>query len=651
MPACAQTFDSTFIKSNLLKNKYEIDTEAAAVILLDEKYIEIMPVPGLHGLAFRVEEHIHKIIKFLRSSSLGEANVKIICSGNAKDNTYEIKGTTYNYTGSDVVKTGINKTDVYLKEINSDKYELDFSFPEVKVGSVLEYSYDLYSPVGLLLPKWEIQEEFPKLVSTYKVSCPGNFAFTTISHVGERCIEYPSVENAFKSPDSFCYVNTSENALFGLSNFWLRRNVPAVRQEPYVQNPSNYRDNLILQLTAFMSGNGLKRFDDSWEKLNQEMLKSDRFACLKNNNFFLDELIDSITRSAPFLPDTRKAIYKYVRANFTCAEEYDIFTKRSLLDIYRSRQGSNAEINLLLCTMLLHAGIDAAPIILGTTGHISPTTIFPVLDRFNYLACAVNVDGGYIMLDASDKNNIYGSLPVNCYNGYARIIKKEGIGVTLTSSVLKDKTIFAVKIFEVTDTSAKVEINQKMGLIRSSVLRKEWAKNEKAKKEYLDDVEQGLPMNCVISETIVAHQENPDTNLFITFSGKIKLDSTAGTLFINADWIKNIRQNPFSATTRTMPVEFPYLSQFQYHLNISLPASMEPVDIPATSSISMDSSAMTYEKIYTYFQDMHTLTVNSSFNVNTPVFPTDDYDKIRSFFQNMMKRENEIVTLKKSDKK
>ncbi len=643
-----------FIKENLSKNLYRIDTEAAAVILYESKSIAI--TKEIHGseYSYKQNEHVYKVVKFLKSSALSAANVHVYFPENDLKNYMDgLKGKTYNLDGKEIRETELLKGDVYRKEIRKNLFEMSFSFPGVKAGSIIEYSYNIISPVRRVLPKWDIQEEYPKLISTYRISYPLDYEFTSIQHISARIKEYPFEKDAINGVDSFCHVLTKpqfpENPVV---SFWLRRNVPAIKEEPYVVNLPNHVENMVLQLTGYMSYGGMNHIDNSWAKLDEELLKKDGFGTVNNKNNFLDEVVDSIKKSNPLAFNTTRAIYSYVRSNFNCSGEHNnVYSKRKLQEVYYMKQGTTAELNMLLCALLVHADIDAAPMILGTTGEMSPSQVFPAIDRFNYLACAVKTDSDYILLDASDKNNQYGVLPQNCYNGYARILKEEGAGIELSTELIKDKTVVGIKISAMTDTSAKIEITQKMGLMQSASLRRSWEKDDQKKQDYLDREIHELPENLTITGKMISNDQNPDTNIVINLSGNLKFDKDVNAFYFNSVMIKNMSQNPFKSTVRKLPIEFPYQAQYQYYLSIALPPNLEPVDLPKPTETNLDDGAMVYRKSCSYYADMHTLTVNSTFNLNVTSYPADFYDPIRTFFQNMIKQDNEIITLKKTDKK
>jgi len=645
-----EEFNSKLIKEYLAKDKFEIDTEADAIILYESRTSEISVETGISSYYYKQLEHVHKIIKIIKSSALKEANVRILYREDGiRGFIYQIEAKTYNLSGNEVKETGLKKDDIYRKQVNGNLYELGFALPGVVEGSIIDYSYDHISPLNDFIPKWEIQGDYPVLLNIFRLKYPPRFEFTAISHVYEPMKEYKSEADCLAGNEAFCHYSSSFNINDFKTNFWLRRNIPATKNEPYIHNLANYVENLYLQPTGYLTETGMKYFENSWPKVDEQLMKSELLKSITKRNSFLDDVLDSIANNCHH--DTVRAIYNFVRAHFKSTDEMGIGSKKELKEVFRDHLGNSAEINALLCAMLTRAEIDASPLLLGTTGHVSPIAEFPVAERFNFLACIVQHDSGYTLLDASDKNNIYGQLPPDCYNGYARIIGKTGTGIVLSPQQLKDNSVTSIRITAMTDTGASIEIIQKLGLIRSEDLRKSWEKEEKKKKEYLDNYIREMPSGFNITKSGIDNKDNPDTNIVMTMKGTLHLDPQAGILYLNSVLIKNLTQNPFKATVRTLPVEFPYQSQYQYVLSIQLPEDMEPENLPPPAITDLENGALILKKTYGYYTGMHTVSVNSTFNVNSLNYPVGYYDEIRRFFQEMIKKDNEVLSIKKIAKK
>ncbi len=80
-----------------------------------------------------------------------------------------------------------------------------------------------------------------------------------------------------------------------------------------------------------------------------------------------------------------KSIYSYVKNNFTCLPDDDIYIN-SLYDINKSHKGSVAELNMLVIALLRLSNIHADPVILSTRDYGMHPVKYPVLEKMNYVS-------------------------------------------------------------------------------------------------------------------------------------------------------------------------------------------------------------------------------------------------------------------------
>ncbi|MBW7892486.1 MAG: hypothetical protein H3C48_15965, partial [Chitinophagaceae bacterium] len=97
--------------------------------------------------------------------------------------------------------------------------------------------------------------------------------------------------------------------------------------------------------------------------------------------------------------------------------------------------------NLLLAAMMKQQGIEAYPVLLSTRDHGYTNELYPLINRFNYVVCAVKIEGIYYYLDATSPLIGFNYLPGYCYNGHARIIMPETSNATyFGADSLKEKS-------------------------------------------------------------------------------------------------------------------------------------------------------------------------------------------------------------------
>ncbi|MEI8278598.1 MAG: DUF3857 and transglutaminase domain-containing protein [Bacteroidota bacterium] len=518
--ANALEIDKKFIRDNLEKSNYSIDSEASAVVLYENRTMRGLEEHGHQHYGFTQKETIHKVIRVLKNDALSLANVHIQFYYDDIYNYVSIlKAVTYTLENGTVVESSLDKKDVYNKNIIKDVYGVHFSLPSVKPGSIIEYTYEIVTNHIYRAYSWYIQSEYPKLLTEFETSYSDRFEFTAISNIAESEKKYPTTLDAELGTEDYCH---GKDVTYSTGNhntaFWLRRNVPALRMEPFMRNINIYKEKVELQMTGYFIDDKHERFANSWSKQNDEIWNKQKLdKAINGSNKFLHEIVDSISQLEPSILGKTKAIYNYVRSNIKCIKSNDkrFPSEFALKSVFEKKEGKIYDINLLLTAMLVHAGVDASPMLISTTAEIPQNEIFPVMDRIDYLVAAVMIDTANVYLDATNKNNPFGVLSTHCYNGFSWILGEKGQGILLIPEAIREKTKIAARVYDMNDTSASIEIIERFGPIRSAGYRRTWASNDKSKEKYIDDIEHSFSSNITLLNSEVLNENNPDTNLII----------------------------------------------------------------------------------------------------------------------------------------
>ena len=171
----SQTTTDSFnyrVDLNELKMKtYEKDSTANALVLYE------------YGNSFIEQSHFNLVteekhkIKILNQEGFDKATITIYLYNNerASEKVKNIVATTYNLIDGKVTKTKLDaKKDVFNEKYDKNYTLVKFTMPNVKLGSVITYSYTLTSPFKFKYKGWNFQSNIPKLYSEYRTSIPGN---------------------------------------------------------------------------------------------------------------------------------------------------------------------------------------------------------------------------------------------------------------------------------------------------------------------------------------------------------------------------------------------------------------------------------------------------------------------------------------------
>ncbi len=642
LPATASDIvDDAFVKEHLNIGRYSIDTGASAVILFEKEEYRIFT--DNKGVLKR-KVVVTRVIKLLNEDAFYLSKMGVFCFNDA---AAPIEGATYNLVDGIVEKTELKKRNLDRKDIGDGLSAITFVMPQIKRGCIIAYTYQQASTIMPRLCSWHIQGEYPKLESQFSVTCPPlTVEYKPIRTTKLYPVQYKSIKQAQGSDDAFaCVGSTDKNG--NVTNLWIRRNVSAFKEEPYIANRNNYKEvhELYLVSLRFSDDNTWDNFNSViWQKMG---LGSD----LNDPKLFFLLTLDSLAKPGMSENEKMLHIYYYVRNNFKAVSGEERREKNTdLKALWYNRSGTIGEINLLLTSMLLKAKLHANILLISTTEYESPNKNVPVSEQMNYVACAVMVDNKVVFLDASEKYNIPGVLPSKCYNGFAWAVGERGYGVMLDPVLLANKEHFNARVYGFTGNTAKIEIRYKKGEVECARLRNHWAKRSGAKGEYLDELKRRLPKGIEITSETVEHAADTDGDMEIRLSGTWRFNTATDVFSLQHNFAGVFNDNPFTSPVRKFPVEFRERSDYVANLVIELPNNFVPEGNLAPINISNDSLGFGYKRTTNYIPQSKMMTVSSSLNMKRTRFELTEYASLRGFFEQVVIDNSKLLVFKKKVK-
>lgn len=151
-----------------------LDSNANAIIIAD---IGSSEFEGNNKGWFKLVYRRHKRIKILNKNGFDAAAISIYLytDGQDAERIKELKANTYSVEGDKVITTSIESKSVFEERVSKNLIEKKFTFPAVKVGSIIEYTYTMESDFMFNLQPWSFQSEYPCILSEYEVKIPDFF--------------------------------------------------------------------------------------------------------------------------------------------------------------------------------------------------------------------------------------------------------------------------------------------------------------------------------------------------------------------------------------------------------------------------------------------------------------------------------------------
>ncbi|HET9825549.1 MAG TPA: DUF3857 domain-containing protein, partial [Chitinophagaceae bacterium] len=432
-------------------NSPVVDSNSEAVILADIGTCEFI---GNNKGWFSVIYTKFKRVKICNKNGFPAATVSILLykSGNLDEKVKELKGATYNLVNGAVVRTELDDKTIFDDALDKNHLEKKFTFPAVKEGSIIEFSYQMESEFMFLLPSWKFQGRYPCLWSSYEIRVPSIFNYMILkqgdlNYFINSTDQKSKVYNVTKQPDQ-SYPPEYDKVYAVNTNViiknWVMKDVPAMHVQDYTSSIENYVSKLEFQLSEYrFPDEPIEKKMKDWQMVSKEMIKDEDFGrpIAEDNPWVADELKNIQTGG---LADEEKArnIFAYVRDHYTCIQDHGIFLSNNmnLKSIIKKRSGSVSDLNLLMISMLRQSGLTVSPVILCTKEQGRINAQYPMLEQFDYVICQVKINGHDYYLDASDRYLGFGRLESKCYNGMARVINDEAPAVDFNADDLKESS-------------------------------------------------------------------------------------------------------------------------------------------------------------------------------------------------------------------
>jgi hypothetical protein len=607
---------------------YPQDTSASAVVLTDygEVYLSINDVAS--SLVF--ERHIR--IKILTKEGLNYANAQIPLyhAGSLEERVASLKASTYNLENGRIVESKMGKEGIFKEKFNRNINLHKFTLPNVKEGSVIEYSYKINSEALANFPDWTFQRDIPIRHSEFWAIIP-EFLFFEKYMQGYVSAEYEPVPKNY--PD---YSATGHH--------WTIKNVPAFKEEPFMTSEEDYISRVKFALSHIsFPGRAVVEIMGSWGKLNSQLIEDPDFGKAISGNSFLKKIVDEVTAGKTDPLQKIEAIHQYVKQSVEWTGEKDKYAD-SFKKVMESKKGTAADINLLLASMLEKADINVEPILLSTRDHGFIRRSYPMSEQFNYVICLVTLpDNKTVFLDATNKFLPVNVLPEYCLNGEGMVVSEARNRWINIETKTKAKTIINSE-FTLGEAG---ELKGKLQFIRDGydacAARKSYS--SKGEDTYIKDFLSGKTWE--VGKTQFENIEDPKVTLKETHELTLPehTESSGDVIYINPFVTGGVDHNPFKSEERMYPVDFGSQKEKMHMFKLVLPEGYVFDEIPQSKVFMLPDNAARYT--FNVIQSGNTLNILSNLQINRNMFLQNEYPMLREFYNQVLAKQAEQIVVKK----
>ncbi|MDP4238803.1 MAG: hypothetical protein Q8904_04950 [Bacteroidota bacterium] len=116
-------------------------------------------------------------------------------------------------------------------------------------------------------------------------------------------------------------------------------------------------------------------------------------------------------------------------------------------------------------------------------------------------------------------------------------------------------------------------------------------------------------------------------------------------LFINPLLFDKYTENPFKAEQRVYPVDFTTPIEKVQLFTLELPAGYSIDKLPQNTKMSLPENTANFQMLSSVNENK--VQVLFKFNVNKPIFYQAEYQNLRAFFDELVKKQSEMLIIKK----
>jgi hypothetical protein len=602
-----------------------IDSTAGALVLFDYGVVTF-------DYSFNIVLERHIRIKIFNSSEFDRADVKIPYA--VGDRVQGLKIASYNLESGKVVETDVKRKETFDEKVNDDVRQMRFSIPNVREGSVIEYTYSVNYGSWQSLPTWYFQKDIPSLQSEYIVKLPEYFEYRQ-SFSGFVPLEINS-----KKYENGRYQNA--NFRVDVQRF-VAINIPAFVEEPYISNKDNYISKIDFELSwiRIPGQTHQMRMANSFYHLSYEWADGDYYGKSLESNGYLKEDLDVITAGLTDNLDKVKAIYAFVRDSFEV--DYDVEAE-NLRRIAKLRAGYATDLNRVFVSYCREAGFDANLVRLSTRSNGFLNRTFPAMNAFDKTISLVRLDDQEYLLDPAVEKLPFDMLPSEYLNGPGLIISKENPGwVDLKARKGQSKMVMGIIELE-EDGSILGEIN----IARSGYSAYSFRSNNRASlDEYLEEFKEANSTWEIEEHNLEGLDElEGDLVESISLRTEDNVEDLGNILYMDALPYGAISENPFKTEVRQYPVTFgmPVNEMLTYRKTI--PEGYQIDEVPEKVAIGLPGNTASF-----MFQASvlgNVISVSSILKINKDEFSSEEYPLLRELYAQVAAKQSEKIILKKT---
>lgn len=615
----------------LKQNVHPKDSSAAAAYLFKKGTTEFSV--NAKG-SWEITTKVSVKIKIYNKEGFNYANQEIAyyVGGGIKEEIYIYDAYTYNLVENKIEKTKLKSESEFKEKVNDSWNLKKITFPSVKEGSIIEFSYKIISPHISSFNDWYFQYEIPVDIVQNEIYIPQYFRYRT-------------------EIKGFNPIKTEEKLLAGIDFSTTKYtysavDVPAIKSEEFVKNIKNFTSVLKFELASIhYPSQPIKNVAIDWKDVSKSIYEIDSFGRELNFKSYFEEDISQLLLDNPKEAEQVQRIFDFVQSRMHWNGNVSYMSELGVKKAYKEKTGNSADINLMLVAMLRYAGLEANPIITSTRSN--GVAIFPSRFAYNYVIAGVklNANGETLFLDATSKNTVPNILPIKVLNWSGRILisseasqeiaiqpKKHSTKNYTILAEIVDEKIIKGKVREVSNEYFALLFREKDGLLTNKSLI------EKLESKY-----DGIS----VSALEVQNEKSKPVTVTYTFENNNLLENIGDKVYFSPLLFMAMTDNPFKSEKRDYPIEFDFPQSNNFNISIKVPKNYEVESFPSSVNYRNQDGSLGFN--FNSSISDNVIQISATFKINNLLIAAEDYGDLKTFFKEIINKQTEKIVLKNKE--
>lgn len=561
-------------------------------------------------------------IKILNQKGFEYANVLIPHLGNKKTSKItDLDAFIYSLDSSgNIVKTKVEKKDIFKSQVTrtNNLNTVKFTFPDLKPGCIIEYSYEHVENETYDIDPWIFQSDIPVAASYCEVNYP-NFSILDYRLGGQLAVNGENYRE-------WAIDSTKDT----YKKVFFMKDIPSFKIEPLMTSVIDNLKRIEFSMNPVsnisMSRSTVIPTEKRWSSINSRLLGSYKFGMQFNIDIpGTEKIIDSIKQLKTSLAKI-DAVYQCVKKQVAW-DGHQTMYPGDINEVWKSGSGNSAEINIIILNLLNKLGINCCPVLISTRANGKTDTRFAHTSQFNGLDVLVVDSANYYVVDGSIKNQSFLIPPLNVLNRNVFAImpdKYQWLNIADNRPLIRDSVYLTATLDK--DGELKGEaINTFFDLSRRIRLSED---------DEQDDLNKDLTNDAPDFKIDTSWSINKDSEslpLIEHVQYHFSLPHTGNLFFLKPYLLNALQKNPFKDSTRSTDVDFGCNQRYVQITRISLPPEMIIENIPKSVIIRTADTSIAYSRKIS--QRANVLVIENEFSINQSLYTPDEYPILWAFFK------------------